>query len=168
MDAAVKQIVERLGLRPHPEGGFFREVYRSSVELAHPGVPAQHDNQRCGGSLIYFLLGSGDFSAFHRVCWTDEIWHLYSGGPIELHLIEPGGRYEQRLLASDLANGEPTTVVPAGWWQAARLGSCCTFGFGGCTVAPGFEVADFEMPARGELLARYPQHAEIIESLTRA
>jgi uncharacterized protein len=167
MNATVEKIVKRFELEPHPEGGFFREVYRSPLRVAHPAVPATAPNERCGGTLIYFLLGPDDFSAFHRVRWTDEIWHLYAGGPIELHLLTPDGAHVARTLASDLDRGEPVTIVPAGWWQAARLAPGCAWAFGGCTVAPGFEFADFEMPPRQNLLARYPDHAEIIAALTR-
>jgi predicted cupin superfamily sugar epimerase len=167
MDETVAALVRRFELEPHPEGGYFREVYRSSVTVKHPGIPAGDSNERRGGSLIYFLLGRDDFSAFHRVRWTDEIWHLYAGGPIELHLLDPHGTYSRRALASDLAIGEPTTVVPAGWWQAARLAPGCAWAFGGCTVAPGFEFADFEMPPRARLVEQYPEQAGIITSLTR-
>ena len=168
MDDTIAAIVKRFDLEPHPEGGYFREVYRSSVTVDHPAIPAGADSLRRGGSLIYFLLGHGDFSAFHRVRWTDEIWHLYAGGPIELHLIEPSGAYTQRILASDLKSGEPTTVVPAGWWQAARPALNCRWALGGCSVAPAFDFADFEMPPGASLIERYPDHARIIEALTRS
>lgn len=167
MEDPVAAIVRRFDLQPHPEGGYFREVYRSAVTVDHPGIPVHEARERRGGTLIYFLLGRDDFSAFHRVRWTDEIWHLYAGGPIELHLLEPSGAHSTRVLASDLTSGEPTTVVPAGWWQAARLAPGCRWAFGGCTVAPGFDFADFEMPPRADLLAQHPQHAEIITALTR-
>lgn len=167
MDTAVQRIVERFGLEPHPEGGYFREVYRSEVVLDHPAIPEELPAQRCGGSLIYFLLGREDFSAFHRVRWTDEIWHLYAGGPMELHLLSETGDYSMRLLSSDIEHGEPTTVIPAGCWQAARPAPETEWAFGGCTVAPGFEFADFEMPPREQLALRFPEHAAIIAELTR-
>ena len=91
---SVEQLVERLGLQPHPEGGYFREVFRASTIVEHPGIPAGEDARRCGGSLIYYLLETDDFSAFHRVKWTDEIWHFYAGGPIELHTIDESGRHD--------------------------------------------------------------------------
>lgn len=168
MNATVAAIVKRFRLQPHPEGGYFREVYRSPLELSHPGIPESAGNTRRAGSLIYFLLGPKDFSAFHRVRWTDEIWHLYAGGPIELHVITADGTYDRRSIHSDLARGEPTTVIPAGCWQAARLGVSAEWAFGGCTVAPGFEFADFEMPPRAALLEQFPEHREVIDSLTRA
>lgn len=167
MDAAVKRIVERFELIPHPEGGYFREVYRSGTKITHPGVPPDLPSTRCSGTLIYFLLSGAEFSAFHRVRWSDEAWHLYAGGPLELHVIDGNGRHERRLLTGDLEHGEPTTVIRGGDWQAARLAAGVTWAFGGCTVAPGFEYDDFEMPPRTDLLSSFPRHADIIRALTR-
>jgi predicted cupin superfamily sugar epimerase len=167
MHDTVPRIVERFNLVPHPEGGFFREVYRSTLTVQHPRIGADRDRHRCGGTLIYFLLADRDFSAFHRVRWTDEIWHLYAGGPLELHTLDDQGRHTRRLLTGDLENGEPTTVVPAGWWQAARLAPGSAWAFGGCTVAPGFEFADFEMPPARDLIAAHPAHEQVIRELTR-
>jgi predicted cupin superfamily sugar epimerase len=117
--------------------------------------------------LIYFLLAEGDFSSFHRVRWSDEIWHLYAGGPLELHLIDASAGHAQRLLTTDLCSGAPTAVVPAGCWQAARLTPGTKWAFAGCTVSPGFEFSDFDMPPAAELLEVYPEHASFIRELTR-
>ena len=108
-----------------------------------------------------------DVSAFHRVRFSDEIWHLYAGGPLDLHLIDAGGRLVRRRLTSDVLEGEPTAVVPAGTWQSARLAAGARFALGGCSVAPGFEYEDFEMPPAAELIGRFPNHAAIIRELTR-
>lgn len=167
MDDAVARIVKRLDLKPHPEGGYFREVYRSDLIVDHPGVPAGNAAQRRAGSLIYFLLADKDFSAFHRVKWTDELWHIYAGGPIELHVIDSESRYRRHLLSTDLTSGQPTCIVPAGHWQAARLAPGSPWALGGCTVAPGFDYADFEMPPREWLLAKFSAHSGIITELTR-
>jgi len=167
MDDAVRRIVERLGLEPHPEGGYFREVYRSGLHLDHPGISEDQDADRSAGTLIYFLLSGTDFSAFHRVRHSDEIWHLYAGGPLELYVIDGDGRLEQRRITGDLSIGEPTTVVPAGCWQSARLAKGADWALGGCTVSPGFQFEDFEMPPAAELLALYPEHAATIRELTR-
>jgi predicted cupin superfamily sugar epimerase len=163
----VRKIVERFALAPHPEGGYFREVFRSRLALEHVGYDHARGARRCGGTLIYFLLADDDFSAFHRVRGADEIWHLYAGGPLELHTIDGEQRYDLRVLSNDLDEGEPTAVVPADIWQAARLTPGATWAFCGCTVAPGFELADFEMPTADELLASLPSHARIIHELTR-
>jgi len=167
MDDAVKRIVERFRLEPHPEGGYFREVYRSSMTIEHPGVTDRPHARRAAGTLIYFLLSGDDFSAFHRVRHSDEVWHLYAGGPLEIYVIDGDGRLECRHLTTDLMRGEPTTMVPADTWQSARLAPGAAWALGGCTVAPGFDYEDFEMPAADQLAARFPAHEDTIRLLTR-
>jgi hypothetical protein len=164
---AAARIVARFGLSPHPEGGFFREVHRSGLAVEHPALGAGRDARRSASTLIYFLLADPEFSAFHRVRASDEIWHLYAGGPLELHTIDSAGRHLARVLTGDLERGQPTAVVAAGCWQAARLSAGTGWVFAGCTVAPGFEFADFEMPDAAALIAAHPQHERIIRELTR-
>ena len=167
MDLTAQQIVERFQLSPHPEGGYYRETYRADLNVEHTGLPEEVDRARSASTAIYFLMPAGDFSAFHRVTATDEMWHLYAGGPLELHLIHEDGRYEQKQIGTDLTEAEPTLLVKAGCWQAARAAPGAAWAFGGCTVAPGFDFADFQMPDRFELLERFPQHRGVIEALTR-
>ncbi|HUF72743.1 MAG TPA: cupin domain-containing protein [Gammaproteobacteria bacterium] len=167
MDDAVRRIVERFELVPHPEGGFFREVYRSPMQIEHPGLPQGFKARRPAGTLIYFLLSGDDFSAFHRVRFSDEIWHLYAGGPLELCLIDSDGRLDQRRLTTDVMQGQPTTLIPAGCWQSARLAADAPWALGGCSVAPGFDYEDFEMPPAALLLERFPEHEAAIRQLTR-
>src|SRR5262249_8421528 len=147
-------------LAPHPEGGYFRETFRAPLEVSTTKGP------RAAHTAIYFLLPSGAFSAFHRVS-SDEVWHYYDGDPLDLHLIDEAGTYSCVRLGRDIARGEvPQHVVPAGVWQAAaphgELHTLC-----GCTVAPGFDFRDFEMPPRETLLAQVPMCADIIRSMTR-
>jgi predicted cupin superfamily sugar epimerase len=160
MHPDTKRALEALDLAPHPEGGFFRETARGAMRLDLPrGARAAH-------TAIYFLLPAGTFSALHRVA-SDEVWHHYDGDPLELHTIDTGGAHAATILGRDLARGErPQHLVPAGAWQAAvplgdRHALC------GCTVAPGFDFADFEMPARADLLALFPQHAALVTRLAR-
>lgn len=167
MNDDIRRIVERFELIPHPEGGFYRETYRADMRIRHPGVGAGEDATRSAGTHIYYLFPADDFSAFHRVTRSDEIWHLYAGDDIEIHVIHEDGRYEKRVLSTDLAKGEPATLVPAGAWQAARCAPGGRYSFGGCTVAPGFEFADFEMPPGDDIVARHPQHEAIIRELTK-
>jgi predicted cupin superfamily sugar epimerase len=152
-------VVAELGLAPHPEGGFFREVFRSEAVVAGPGGAP-----RAASTAILFLLPGGDFSAWHRVA-SDEVWHHYAGGPLELHTLDDAGHRQVRLGA--VSEGHtPVAVVPAGRWQAARPAGAAWV-LCGCTVAPGFDFADFELPDRASLAARFPGNAAIIESLTR-
>jgi predicted cupin superfamily sugar epimerase len=166
MDEAARRIIERFALTPHPEGGFYREIYRSGLAVAHPGLPEGIEARRAAGTQIYFMLTDRQISAFHRVRWSDEIWHLYAGGPLEIHTIDAVGTYSARTMTTDLAAGEPIAVVAAGDWQAARLGPGAAWAFGGCTVVPGFDFADFDMPPAARLIEAHPAHAEIIRALT--
>jgi predicted cupin superfamily sugar epimerase len=156
------QLVKRLGLAPHPEGGFYRETWRSPLVLGDlPRVP------RAASTAIYFLLPGGTFSALHRVA-SDEAWHHYDGDPLDLHLIDDHGAHSVVPLGRDLARGErPQHVVSAGTWQAA-VPRGERYALVGCTVAPGFDFADFEMPPRADLVARFPEYSEIVARLTRA
>ncbi len=153
-------IVAALGLVPHPEGGYYRETFRAPLVLAGLAQGA-----RAASTAIYFLLPAGASSALHRVR-SDEVWHLYDGGPLELVTIDERGVLEVHLLGRDLGAGQrPQHVVPAGVWQGARpVGGAVLCG---CTVAPGFDFADFELPDRAELVARFPAHREHIVALTR-
>lgn len=156
------EIIRRLNLLPHPEGGHYAEVFRSPVS-----VPIEGGQTRSASTAIYFLLQTHEFSAFHRVR-SDELWHHYLGDPLELHVLTPEG-HTAWLLGSALEEGQrPLAVVPAGNLQAARpKPGPHGFTLVGCTVAPGFDFRDFEMPPRDELLRAYPQFAELVEGLTR-
>jgi hypothetical protein len=169
---AAQQWIEHLNLEPHPEGGFYRETYRASLTLPHSALPG-YAGARAASTAIYFLLAGDQFSAFHRLR-SDEVWHFYAGSALVVHVIEPDGRYTELLLGSDAASAEQFQnvahfqgVVPAGCWFGLSLRYPNTYALVGCTVAPGFDFADFEMAQRNDLTARYPQHRSIIERLTR-
>jgi len=130
-------LIDALGMIPHPEGGFYRELYRSSSQVQ----PADDRPARAALTTIYFLLADGMHSRWHRVA-SDEVWHLYEGGPLDLFQAPPDGSAIQRIvLGSASATGGPVHVVPAGHWQAAR--AQCDYALVGCTVGPGFDFADF-------------------------
>jgi len=162
MHPDAETIVRCLELSPHPEGGFYRETWRSPLTLH--GLP--HAAPRAASTAIYFLLPAGTFSAFHRVA-SDEAWHHYGGDPLVLHELDEGGVHTVVELGRDLGRGErPQHVVPAGRWQAAVPGGD-RYAFCGCTVAPGFDFRDFEMPSRDEMARMFPQHAELSARLSR-
>ena len=159
-DPEVERLVEMLGLRPHPEGGFFRETFRSTRQVGHAA--------RSAATAIYFLLPADTFSAFHRIRGADETWHHYGGDPVEIHTIAPDGAHQVAILGGNLDDGQrPQILVPADTLQAAAA-TGTRFALCGCTVSPGFDFADFAMPARDELLARFPQHEAVIRRLTRS
>ena len=158
--------ISQLGLQPHPEGGWYQEVYRAAESIDQLALPARFTGARAFSTAIYYLLGPGDFSALHRIR-QDEVWHFYDGSPLAIEAIHPSGEAKTLLLGRDpKADTLPMAVVPAGSWFGARVTDSEGYTLAGCTVAPGFDFDDFEMPSRDELLAKFPQHRELIESLT--
>ncbi len=155
--------IERLGLMPHPEGGWFREVYRSHERIAQDALPERFGGSRGFSTAIYFLLNAGEVSRLHRIR-QDEVWHFYDGDPLWLHRIRPDGEHIEVQVGRS-REALPLAVVPAGdFFGAELMGS--GFSLVGCTVAPGFDFDDFEMPSRDELYQQFPQHAELIQKLT--
>lgn len=137
LDPRAAMLIEQLALAPHPEGGYYRELFRSPLAVQ----PDDDRPARSALTSIYFLLPAGEHSRWHRVR-SDEVWHLYEGGPIELLVSPPGfATVERVLLGPPGSTLGPCHTVPAGWWQAARPRGA--YVLAGCTVAPGFEFADF-------------------------
>lgn len=162
MPSRALELIEKLGLRPHPEGGFFREVFRSG----HTVMPSDERGSRAAITTIYFLLTRDTSSRWHRVR-SDEIWHLYEGGPLELleaNLDEETLTQHSLGLVGD-GDRNPVHTIPAGRWQAARTNS--EYALMGCSVGPGFEYADFEMLSDNHagsqtLTARWPEFASLL------
>ncbi|RYZ57507.1 MAG: cupin domain-containing protein, partial [Proteobacteria bacterium] len=129
------KLIEQYGMTLHPEGGAFVESYRSSVKVLAEG----RTEARVASTAIYFLLGAGEFSAFHRIR-SDEVWHFYQGGPIRILEIDSAGFLKETLLGADPSKGEVFQhVVPAGVWFASAPIEGTDYALVGCTVAPGFE-----------------------------
>ena len=161
-----QEYVRRLNLQPHPEGGFFAETYRAAEMIDARALPNRFGGARAFSTAIYFLLESHHVSALHRI-QADEVWHFYAGGSLEVFVINPDATLTVIRLGSDLEQGEVfQAIVPAGCWFGSRPAPGSDFSLVGCTVAPGFDFADFEMANRTELLARFPQHADVIGLLT--
>ena len=163
------EIARTLGLVPHPrEGGFFREIYRAAETIAPDALPRRYGAPRAFGTAIYYLLTPATFSAMHRLA-SDEIFHFYLGDPVEQLRLRPDGGGERVRLGTDLAAGErPVAIVPKGVWQGARLAPGGRFALMGCTVAPGFDYADYEHGNRASLVAAYPAWAGAIGALTES
>ena len=161
------QYVKALDMQAHPEGGFYKETYRSAGSLNEACLPQGMKGTRSYATSIYYLLRQGEFSAFHRIR-SDEGWHFYEGGPLMVHMIKPNGQYSCVRLGRNLEEGEVFHfVVPAGTWFASEPGNESAFSLVGCTVAPGFDFADFELAAYDQLSSQFPQHANIIRRLCR-
>jgi predicted cupin superfamily sugar epimerase len=137
MDPRAAELIQLLRLQPHPEGGYFREVFRSVARVKPNDGRAERD----AVTTIYFLLTRGTHSRWHRVR-SDEVWHLYEGGPLEIFVAPPAGDAIERVeLSAAREDAGPVHVVSAGSWQAARPRG--PYALAGCTVAPGFEFVDF-------------------------
>ena len=159
--------IKKLGLEKHPEGGWFKEVYRSDEEIAGEHLPDRYTGSRHHSTSIYFLLTSDTFSAFHRIK-SDELWHFYDGTAVTIYMIDETGNYNEIILGRNIEKGEVLQcVIPHGVWFGARVISPDSFCLVGCTVAPGFHFDDFELAERVELLGMFPEHKDKIEILTR-
>jgi uncharacterized protein len=157
--------ITHLGLLPHPEGGFYKENYRSGKKWS--GTSDEFPFDRNFSTAIYYLLSNGDFSGFHRIK-SDECWHHYAGFTLLIHIIHPDGKYECISLGKDSGRGEVFQfVVPANAWFAAEPSTGSSFVLVGCTVSPGFDFRDFEMAAKNELLKQFPHLEEVISRLSR-
>ena len=159
--------IEKLRLNPHPEGGYYRETYRSDVVFPRQVLPSRFGGARAASTAIYFLIDGENFSALHRLS-SDELWHFHAGAPLLVHAINPDGAYWSVRLGNDPDSGEvPQAVVPAGNWFASHVADWKSWALVGCTVSPGFDFADFEIASRANLIELYPQHRELILRLTR-
>ncbi len=167
MDQKAQYWIEHLGLSPHPEGGHYRATYKSDLTIARSALTGAFHGDRSASTAIYFLLAGKDFSAFHRIA-SDEVWHFYTGSALVVYVIDPEGNYSELHLGDRPEAGEAFQAVVKGrCWFASRLKDATGFALAGCTVAPGFEFADFELAKRSELTSAYPAHRKLIEELTR-
>lgn len=159
--------VRELNLLPHPEGGFYKETYRAAGIIAKGGLPATFGGNRAFSTAIYYLLQQGDFSAFHRIK-SDECWHFYAGDTLLIHVLDGENGYTCLHLGSDVKQGATfQCVVPAGAWFASEPAPGSSFCLTGCTVAPGFDFADFEMAKKEDLVQLYPACETLIDRLCR-
>ncbi|MES2848505.1 MAG: cupin domain-containing protein [Bacteroidota bacterium] len=162
-----KQFIDHYRLQPHPEGGWYKETYRSKETIAASSLPERFNGDRNFSTAIYFLLEQGNFSAFHKIK-SDECWHFYAGQTLHVYVLHDDGEVEIIKIGNDIAKGELFQfVVPANCWFASRPAPQSEFCFVGCTVAPGFDFADFEMAEEKKLSELFPQHKELIKELCR-
>lgn len=156
--------INNLELLPHPEGGYYKETYRSSSLIEGNG---EFPGGRAFATAIYFLIEANNFSAFHKIK-SDETWHFYGGSALEVIELDVFGKLTSTVVGPDILNGQLLQyTVAAGNWFASRVLNGAPFSLVGCTVAPGFDFRDFEMAKRQELLNSFPQHSDIITALTR-
>jgi len=158
--------ISYLQLLKHPEGGYYKEVYRSKELINQNHLPNRFNGDRCFCTSIYFLLQKNDFSAFHRIK-SDETWHFYQGTSLTLYMIDESGVLASFILGDNPENNESLQItIPQNTWFAAHVNDKSSYTLTGCTVAPGFDFADFELGKRKELLNLFPQHKEVITLLS--
>ena len=154
--------ISKLGLEPHPEGGYFKRTFASQEQITDQELTVHFEGKRMLYTSIYFLLTSNDVSHFHRL-QSDELWYYHAGSPLSVHMIDENGEYTEHKLGLDLENGEvPQVLVPKNTIFGSSVKDRETFSLVGCMVSPGFEYQDFELFTQEELLLKYPEHKEII------
>ncbi len=167
LQMTAEQLIQQYNLQPHPEGGWYKETYKSNEQIAGVALPGRFGGDRAFSTAIYFLLERGNFSAFHRIK-SDECWHFYAGDPLMVYVLPEDGQLKTIQLGNDIGKGQLFQyVVPAHCWFASRPAPDSNFCFVGCTVAPGFDFADFEMAKSAPLCASFPQHTAAIKELCR-
>ena len=158
------ELIAHLDLLPHPERGFFAETYRAAGNVTAESHPAA----RSASTAIYFLVTSEQPTTYLHRLLSDEVFHLYEGGPLEILRLFPDGSADIARLGLDIGAGErPQVVIPAGTWFGTELAAGATHCLVGCTVAPGFDFADFALAEGPELLSRYPGVADRIRRMAR-
>ncbi len=158
--------IENYQMNAHPEGGYFAETYRASENIPQTALPARFKGDRSFSTSIYFLLESHHISALHRIA-SDEMWHFYTGCALNIYVLDDNSALEIIRLGNNPDKGEVfQAVVPAGKWFGSKPVEENTYCLVGCTVAPGFDFADFEMKDRKALLQLFPQYEDIITMLT--
>jgi predicted cupin superfamily sugar epimerase len=163
----VQQLVQQFDMLPHPEGGYYKENYRSHEIISSNTLPKRFSGDRCFSTAIYFLLEQGNFSAFHKIK-SDECWHFYAGQTLNVYVLQYDGKLDTIRLGNDLNKGETFQfVVPANCWFASEPATNTDFSFVGCTVAPGFDFEDFELAKADELVQLFPQYETEIRRLCR-
>ncbi len=158
---------DHLQMISHPEGGCFKETYRADGIIAHEALPPGYSGARSYSTGIYFLLEAKEFSALHKLK-QDEMWHFYDGTTLHIHSIDPDGEYSLTKLGRNASEGEELqAVIRGGHYFGSEVADRTSYALVGCTVAPGFDFADFEMPGRESLIEKFPSHKKLIERLTR-
>lgn len=157
--------IEKLALTAHPEGGFYKETYRSPENIQVCGLPSRFDSQRSFSTAIYFMLRSQDKSVFHRIK-SDELWHFHAGCSLKIYVLRQESLSIVRL-GSNIDDGESFQVsIPANCWFGAIVSKPNAYTLASCTVAPGFDFKDFQIGRREQLLHEFPAYREIITELT--
>jgi predicted cupin superfamily sugar epimerase len=155
------QLIKRLRLKKHPEGGYFKQTYTADTIVNVAG----YDKPRYISTAIYYMLVGDQFSALHRIK-SDELWHHYTGGSLTLYAIEIDNGKLSKIKMGKRRGEAPQVAIKANTWFAASLNDKKSYCLLGCTVSPGFDYRDWELGKRNDLIKMYPQHRMIIERYT--
>ena len=166
MHPKAKQYINHLQLKKHREGGYFKEIYRSSEMILPEHLPKRYKSSRNFSTSIYFLLEGKQFSSFH-ILKSDELWHFYDGSSVILYVINQKGELNIKKLGKKKDCELQLTIEKQNWF-AAEVEDKKSFALIGCTVSPGFEFEDFKMGRRDELIKNFPQHTSLIKRLTKS
>ena len=157
--------IDHLFLKPHPEGGYYREIYRSDEKINAEELPERYSESRNFSTSIYFLLRSEDISAFHRIT-SDELWFFHEGSAVDIYILNSNGLQIIRL-GKDIVNSEVLqATILRNQWFAAKVVGLESYSLVSCTVSPGFDFDDFELAKRDGLEKEFPDHLETIHMLT--
>lgn len=163
----IEDLVKKLELLPHPEGGYYKEVYRSEEKISQEALPVRFPGDRSFSTSIYFLIEKNNFSALHKIK-SDETWHFYYGDALEVIEINAQGNLTSTAIGANIEKGEVFQyTVKANTWFGSRVKAGGNFSLAGCTVSPGFDFEDFEMADRFKLATQFPEHANLIGEMTR-
>jgi hypothetical protein len=167
MSPQAQKYIEKLQLNPHPEGGYYKEIYRAGDKILPEHLPKRYNSSRNLSTSIYFLLEGDQVSNFNKLK-SDEQWHFYDGSSIVIYVIDEGENLNKILLGRNIEKGDSLqTVIKSNSWFAAELSDKTSFALIGCTVAPGFDFNDFELGKRDALIKTFPQFRELISKLTK-
>lgn len=165
MNQKAKYYIQKLQLNKHPEGGYYKEIYRSGEFIS---IDAPRNNRKRNVSTsIYFLLEGLQISKFHRLK-SDELWHFYDGGSVRVYIINEKGKLAEIVLGRKTEEGEVfQTVIKKNNWFAAEVVNKRSFALIGCTVSPGFDFSDFELASKEDLIECFPKHKSLISKFTK-
>lgn len=167
MSHQAQKYIDKLQLKPHPEGGYYKEIYRAGEMILPEHLPKRYKSSRNFSTSIYFLLERNQVSNFHRLK-SDEQWHFYDGSSIVIYVIDEAGNLSKILLGRNIDRGESLqTIIKRNSWFSAELSDKTSFALIGCTVAPGFDFNDFELGKRNEMIKTFPQFRELIYKLAK-
>ena len=159
--------INKLNLLPHPEGGYYKQIYKSNEEILKAGLPKRYKSNRSFLTSIYYLLENNHISKFHKLK-SDEIWYYHLGNPVKAHIFNEKGLYSENVLGKQIDKNQSPQVIflKNSWFAAEVIQGNDDYSLIGCAVAPGFEFEDFELGKRENLQLKFPEYSELIDKFS--